>query len=678
MDFIQFKQAVAARFAAMSKYPLFTTNIVVDGMPVIKDRMWETYLGSFPEGTNPMFRERTEHDCSCCRQFIRAVGNVVAIINGELVSIWDIKVNDQYQVVADALSKLVKSAPIESLFFTTEHTAGQDKNFEQMVDRIQTWEHFFVNIPAKYVFHGTQIGPMQSGLQADHDVFLRGLKEIDNETLDTVLDLITQNSLYRGQEHKHNLIKFQEFKRQFDALDEDDQELFVWQAVALKTSGAILRLRNSSIGTLLVELAGGMELEDAVKRFEALVAPANYKRPTALVSKAMIEKAKKTINDLGLTSALDRRYAKLNDITINNVLFANRDAKKSITGDVFDDLAAGVKESPRVSARVEEISIEKFLSDVLPTVSSVEVMLDNGHTSNLVSLITAVDPTAAPLFKWNNQFSWSYNGDMADSIKERVKAAGGNVTGELCCRLAWDYTDDLDFWMDEPNRNSIYFGNRRQRSRNGGMLDVDANGADGVRPDPCENIFYERVSTMAPGTYTLKVNNYSRRSDGSGFEVEIDYRGEVFSFCYDRVVSQGSYVEVAKIVKSKDGTIEIKPTLPHSQASKEVWGVKTQQWRNVSAIMLSPNYWDDQGVGNKHYFFMLEGCVNDGKARGFFNEFLKPELNEHRKVLEMVGAKMKTDESENQMSGLGFSSTQRNDLLVRVKGSFTRTLQVTF
>ena len=49
------------------------------------------------------------------------------------------------------------------------------------------------------------------------------------------------------------------------------------------------------------------------------------------------------------------------------------------------------------------------------------------------------------MFKWNNQFSWSYNGDMADSMKERVKQAGGNVTGDLCCRLAWEDKNDLDF-----------------------------------------------------------------------------------------------------------------------------------------------------------------------------------------------------------------------------------------
>ena len=46
--------------------------------------------------------------------------------------------------------------------------------------------------------------------------------------------------------------------------------------------------------------------------------------------------------------------------------------------------------------------------------------------------------------------------------------------------------------------------------------------------------------------------------------------------------------------------------------------------------------------------------------------------------VEIVGAKMKTEESTNQLSGLGFSSTQRNYVLCRVKGSFSRTIKITF
>jgi hypothetical protein len=94
--------------------------------------------------------------------------------------------------------------------------------------------------------------------------------------------------------------------------------------------------------------------------------------------------------------------------------------------------------------------------------------------------------------------------------------------------------------------------------------------------------------------------------------------------------------------------------------------------------MMSPNYWNGTGIGNKHYFFMLNGCKNDGSARGFFNEFLRSDLDADRKVFEIVGSKMKAAESDEQLSGLGFSSTQRNSVLCRVNGSFTRVIKLVF
>jgi len=167
--------------------------------------------------------------------------------------------------------------------------------------------------------------------------------------------------------------------------------------------------------------------------FESKTAPTNYKRPTALVTKAMIAKAQETVNELGLTTALDRRYATIDDITVNNLLFADREAKKAMN--VFDQLTDSTAVDLKKLGKVEEVSIGDFLTKILPTAKSVDVLLENRHIGNLVSLIAPVDATAKPLFKWPNGFSWSYTGDLADSIKERVKKAGGSVTGKhLDCR----------------------------------------------------------------------------------------------------------------------------------------------------------------------------------------------------------------------------------------------------
>lgn len=672
LDFKPFKQALAAQFERMKTQPLFRTD-------VSKDWLWQTYINSFPEGSNPIFKERTEHDCNCCKSFVRAVGNVVAIVDGALVSIWDIQIGGAYQVVADAMAEMVKSNPIVNVFLHSERTAGVDKNFQQIVGEAQkTWDHFFVNIPPQYV--SDDIGAALNGPRTTQGVMLRGLTEITTEAIQTVLDLIAQNSLYRGEESKFALTSFQALKTQFDVLRSDQaREIFVWSRLK-HVPESVAKIRGTALGTLLLDLSNGVDLEKAVGSFEAIMAPTNYRRPTALITPQMVASAKAKIEELGLMSALERRYATITDITVPNTLFANRSAKAAMNRDVFDDLAAGLPEKVKNFDKVEEVTIDKFVSDILPTAQSVEVLFENSHIANLVSLVAPVDPTAGQLLKWGNNFSWDYNGGLADSIKERVKQAGGNVTGDLCCRLSWSNYDDLDLHMVEVNNSyTISFQNRGQMSRSGGTLDVDMNAGGGHTRTPVENIVYKNRNTIKDGVYRLVVSQFRQRErDNVGFEVEFDFMGKVHTFVYDKAVRDKENILVVEFKYTKAGGVEILNSLPSTESTKTVWNLPTQAFHKVNVLMMSPNHWDGQGVGNRHYFFMIDGCRNEGVARGFFNEFLNPALDPHRKAFETVGSKMKTEESNNQLSGLGFSSTQRNHLVCRVKGSFTRVIKIVF
>jgi hypothetical protein len=690
MQFSKFKDAVARQFKAMSAADLFRTTVE-------KDAMWEHYLSSFPEGTNNIYRKRREYDCSCCRQFMRAVGNVVAVMDNKLVSIWDITVDEPaFQVVADAMSALVKSHPIDNVFLHTERVAGNEKTFEEAVGGVITYEHFFVNIPQKFVCSGKDIGSKLSDSRAMHDVLLRSLNEISFDAVDTVLELIAQNSLYRGEEHQRAVAAFKTYKLDFAGLLDSSRDLFAWTR-SIGAGGAVAKIRNTSIGTLLIDLSEGMELEGAVRKFEAMVAPANYKRPTALVTKAMVEKAKATLQELGLTSALERRYAALNDITVNNIIYANRDAKKVILNDVFDDIVGSIPNKPKNLDKVEEVSIDKFLADILPKADSIEALVENRLSGNLVSLIAPADPTAGQLFKWDNLFSWSYNGDLADSdIRRAVQARGGRVDGVFRFSHSWNYDKrnaslmDLHVFLPD-NRitaenvindtygNSERVGwNHRNHPKSGGVQDVDYTHPAPVGYIPVENITFPSLHRMPEGTYICKIHNWQLRTPTQGgFRAEIEFGGEVFQYEVDRPLKNKEWVTVAEVTL-KDGQFTIKHHLSTGTTSKKVWGIDTETFQKVNVIMHSPNHWDGQGVGNRHYFFMLDGCQNDGQARGFYNEFLKSELDPHRKVFEMVGSKMRADESKNQLSGLGFSSTQRNHVMVRVKGSFSRVLKVVF
>lgn len=664
-NYHNFVLATQKQLTKMAKTGLF--EVAAD-----KDVVWNHYLDSFPAGTNLMFRE---YDCNCCKQFIRDVGRVVTFVDGKRVSIWDIKVPGYYQAVVDSLSKLIHAAPIadEFLHFTTKVGTAQSNVLEN--DQVVTYNHFHAVLPQNFVKPNSDIATSLSRSRSNVQVLERSLIELTADAAETIIELNAQGSLYRGNEQIASVNLFLDLKNKYDALDAAGKEAFVWtNGLKLGERG---KFRNTAIGTLLEDLSGGMDIESAVKRWEKVMAPANYKRPTALVTEAMIKKAQEKVQELGLMDSLPRRYAVLEDLTVNNVLFADRNTQKAT--DVFGDLLKSAKKPVKGPANVEEISIEKFILEVLPTATSIEALVENRHTGNLVSLVAPVYPDAPNMLKWDNNFSWSYNGEVTDSIKERVKAAGGDVQGYLRVSLAWHNPDDLDLHMVTPGGYHIYFsrGNRRAA---GGELDLDMNGMDkSDHENPVENIIFKDESNMEEGIYRVWVNQWQPRSTNRvGFTVQLDHKGQQYDFSHPRPLREGEDVEVLTFRYSRKNGVEIIESLPHTKQSKEVWGVQTGQFQKVSVVMNSPNHWDGQATGNKHYFFMLDGAKQPGTTRGFYNEYLRNELNEHRKVFEHLAGKMKVPASDEQLSGLGFSDTQRNELTVKVTGAFTRTLKVIF
>lgn len=693
-QFHLFAAAVAARFAAMSEHELYRVDI--DG-----DTLWQSYLAAFPEGTNPIFRVRTEHDGSYDRNFIRQLGNVVNVTeHGSVLSLWDIAgLPEPYNTVAAHLAAVVRSAAVNGLFRTKEPKYGYVRTIEKR-DGLPSieWFHFHADIPKK--FQVKSVGEVCGAADTDVQVAKRSLEELKPEAVETVLDLIEQGALYRGDEFKNMLLAFKAGQQEYRKLGvirsithvEEAQSKFLW----VNYKNGALRIRNTAIGTLLVDLSEGMDLETAVKRFETKVAPANYKRPTALITPKMIEKAVADIRSLGLEPALARRHATLADVSINNVLWADNQAQSHMKDGLTDMLMGTVKTAAPNPAAVD-IDVQEFVTNILPKASSMDVYFDNRLRTNLMSITAPVHADAGRLFKWDNGFAWSYNGNIADSeMRRAVEAKGGRVDGAFRFSHQWNYNKrnaslmDLHVFMPghDGRRGSGHggYGNRervgwnnRQHLASGGVQDVDYVQPAPVGYVPVENITFPDISRMPEGEYRCAIQNWSFRAPTEGgFKAEIEFDGQVFEYEYDKVVKSSEWVDVA-VVTLRGGQFTIEHKLPHSASSQDIWGLTTQRFVRVETLLNSPNHWDGQQTGNKHWFFILEGCKNPEPCRGLYNEFLRSDLEQHRKVFEVLGGKTKVEPADSQLSGLGFSSTKRDSVIVRVTSNNSiKTYKVNF
>lgn len=678
--------------------------------------IWDLYIKSFKAEHNPVFRDpaSSTHNCNHCNNFIRRYGNIVAIDkNYNIITLFDVDCEDEYKDAIGALAKAIKASPVSEVFFETftelnslpyescsrsnnVFKLGVDKNYKRYTadealkfgvvqpDETRTFNHFHLFLPKDYVdMSGMSIEAIMSGYRDAKNVFQRAMQEIPVDTLELVRDLIKQGSLLNGDAHLHKVEQFLPLKKEYDSLSPEVRDNWCW-IKSYKLSFA--KFKNELIGVLCSELAEGEELNKACQAWNKRVDPANYMKATAPITKKQIEEAKKFVEENGYEESFDRRFATIDDIRVSEVLHSNvgEGAVKSVS--MFDNIKSTSTRHKRSEFEgVEEVSIDKFMTDILPTCTSIEAFLKNSHVGNLVSLTTAKNPDSKPIFKWSNNYSWTFNGNLAgkSEIKEAVKSQGGAVDGVLRFSIMWaeDTVDnsDLDAHCIEPSGNTIYFSSKVSYAT-GGNLDIDITQPQDHKrsgKQVVENITFPSLAKMDDGSYHFLVHQYNARSS-KGFKAEIEFNGEMYTYTYDRPV-QGK-VSVAKVTL-KNGEFSIEHILPATDGfgvKREVYGLETNEFHKVNLLCLSPNHWGGNKVGNKHYFFMLDGCKSPTSIRSFHNENLIPELLEHRKVMEVLGNTNHIEPADTQLSGLGFNATVRDELIVKLTGTHKRMLKIKF
>lgn len=682
---------------------------------VTGDQIWEAYIKGF--GVDSKFRdpESSVHRCNQCKHFFHRYGNIVAIAEDmSIMTMFDGPTTDEYKESFRLMSELLKKSEIADVFVETfdylnkavyARVKRNDEFFALNLDHnvkrytreeaakfgvvqpneTRTFNHFCVKVPNSFISMTPEsVESLQAVHRENKNIFKRGLEEIPADTLQLVIDLIGQGSLLNGDAHKFKVVQFLEFVKSYANVPADKRDNWCW-VNSYKLN--IARFRNELIGTLCVELAEGKELNAACQDWNKRIDPRNYMKATAPITQQMIDNARDFISERGYEESFTRRCATIEDIKVRDILHFNAGDGKIKPVSILDCIKTTSTRHKRSEFdKVEVVPIEKFMKDILPGCTSVEVFLQNSQKNNFVTLTTPVNEDCLPIFKWANNFGWTYNGNLAgkSEIKEAVKNAGGFVDAFFRFSIMWNEDGrsivDLDAHAVEPNGNHIFYGtynisrNPSNKTAMGGCLDIDMIDPQGVG---VENIFWTEPSKLRDGAYRFFIHNFNGNRN-SGAKAEIAFGEEVYTYLVDHEITGNVNIATVHIENGHIDHIDQSKYLTDcNETSTEIYGLETNQFHKVNLICLSPNHWDG-AVGNKHYFFFLDGAKAPEAIRGFHNEFLIPELLEHRKVMEVLGNAMKVESTDGQLSGVGFNATVRDEVILRLQGSHKRVIKVQF
>ena len=151
MEFYNFNKLFEKNFEKLTKDSPVLFEVQVD-----KDELWNLYLDSFPAGYNEIYRKRREHDCSCCRHFVKTLGNLIVIKNNKIHTMWGFEANTPaFQVVIDVMNQYLmakcrakkrtvcicpKFNRIRVLKMLHEFPFFQTRNFESNVGRTNSFK----------------------------------------------------------------------------------------------------------------------------------------------------------------------------------------------------------------------------------------------------------------------------------------------------------------------------------------------------------------------------------------------------------------------------------------------------------------------------------------------------------------------------------------------------------
>lgn len=399
--------------------PLFTTSV---------ENLYDIFLANLPE------EGRQHYNCNACRNFVNHYGGIVFVnSSGQLFpAMWNFKCPEFFVRAYYAVREAISKSKITGIFIPESKKLG--------IPRTNDWTHMHVDVPKKIIYKNKLKTAFQEAAEKKEDfrMLMRAIQNYKLSTVETAVNLLRSDTLYRGEKTLGIAEWFLEVKQLLEIHKKPSSvnvTNLIWVKVATAPAG-FCHISSSMIGTLLDDIEAGYNYEDIKRRFDEKMNPTKYQRPQAAPSVGNVKRAEEIIAKLGLENSLKRRYARYGDI--RTMMWKPRSVMENgISAGIFAGIKTKeslMKNDPAIVPRATKMTWEKFQRTVLPIAKKIELKTKYGRDS-YAALVTAEYPDAPPIILWDdeslrNPFSWYlYSGG---SLANRWNLNGGTyveVTG---------------------------------------------------------------------------------------------------------------------------------------------------------------------------------------------------------------------------------------------------------
>jgi hypothetical protein len=430
-SYSQFLQSLVENFEAATKdeRALFTTDAT---------GLWEAFLSGFAEG--PL---RQHYNCHACQRFVETYGGLVSIdeLGITTPAVWPDAAAMQgspYFGSAFTTFAIVERARVTGVFLSKESTWGTPQTGD--------WHHMHVTPRRHHVFESRLLTPGQvmAEKREEHGMLCRALADFPVDVVARALPLLETDALYRSEKCLGVAKWLHGLQTQIADVRGPRRDNLIWRAVATAPAGWC-HVRSTMIGTLLEDIAAGMDFDAIATRFKDKMHPLQYQRPTTPPSAGNIDAAEKLVEKLGIARSLERRYARLEDI---KALWTPKPAQEQApSGGVFAHLRGGYP-APELHVPAQRITWQKFATTVLPNAESITYQVPS--VGPFITLVTAVHPDAPPILQWDReerrnpvswyvQIRWAHAHQYQLNVGARVK-----VTAVCLFPNQWDEERSYD------------------------------------------------------------------------------------------------------------------------------------------------------------------------------------------------------------------------------------------